>query len=337
MTDAPFQRPEAYTAARNAVAWADLSAHGWLRVTGRDRLAFLQRLTTNDLRGLMPGAGLPTVLCSATGRIIAALLVSAGPDVLWLRTPPGRGAFLAAHFDRLIFWNDEVTVTDESATTAQFGLFGPTAARLLAGLTDAALDDLPAYGWCSGHLGEASVMIQRGGTLELADWTIIAAADRSAAVAAWLAAAAPRLAADQVTVLRVEKGLPAWPNELNDQVTPLEVGLRAAISDNKGCYTGQEVIARQINYDKVTRQLVGLCLPTDVVWTDLTAAAIRAGGGRGGFVGTVVWSPMLSRPIALAVVPRDVATAGQTVTIAGPGRPVAATVVVLPFTEGCQP
>ncbi len=337
MTDTPSLRHEAYIAARAAAAWADLSDHGWLRVTGRDRLAFLQRLTTNDLRGLTPGAGLPTVLCSATGRVIAPLLVSAGPDVLWLRTPLGRADFLAAHFNRLIFWNDEVEVTDASATTAQFGLFGPAAARLLAGLTDAALDDLPACGWRSGHLDETSVMILRGGALEPADWTIIVEADRAVAVSARLAAVAPQLTAAQVTTLRVEKGLPAWPNELNDQVTPLEVGLRGAISDNKGCYTGQEVIARQLNYDKVTRQLVGLCLPADAAWADLTAAAIRTGSGRSGFVGTVVWSPALGRPIALAIVPRDVAATGQTVMIAGPGQPVTATVVTLPFTEGCLP
>ncbi len=61
----------AYTAARTAVAWADLRGLGWLRVSGRDRLDFLQRLSTNDFRKLTPGAGLPTVLATATGPMIA--------------------------------------------------------------------------------------------------------------------------------------------------------------------------------------------------------------------------------------------------------------------------
>jgi folate-binding protein YgfZ len=61
-------------------------------------------------------------------------------------------------------------------------------------------------------------------------------------------------------VLRIEAGIPAAGHELTEDYTPLETGLGATISHTKGCYTGQEVIARQITYDKVTRQLVGLKL-----------------------------------------------------------------------------
>jgi folate-binding protein YgfZ len=147
-----------------------------------------------------------------------------------------------------------------------------------------------------------------------------------------LAAAAPALDEDQVEALRVEKGIPAWGSELSDQVTPLEAGLRAAISDNKGCYTGQEVIARQLNYDKVTRRMVGLLLPVDAPIAGLTGAAI-AGGGRGGFVGTVVWSPALGRPTALAFVPREAAKPGALVSIKHAGAEVVGEVTDLPFAE----
>ena len=117
---------------------------------------------------------------------------------------------------------------------------------------------------------------------------------------------------------------------MSDQVTPLEAGLRDAISDNKGCYTGQEVIARQLNYDKVTRRMVGLLLPADAPIAGLTGATIAA-GGRGGFVGTTVWSPALDRPIALAFVPRDVAQPGAQVTLRSDDGEIIATVTDLPF------
>ncbi len=278
----------AYTAACTTVAWADLSGHGWLRVSGRDRLDFLQRLSTNDFRKLAPGAGLPTVLATATGRMIAMLIACASEDAVYLRTAPGRAGTLTSHLSSLIFWNDELEVSDLSAETVQFGLFGPGAARWLADAAGVALDDLQPYAWRSGSIGGTPAMIQRGGALEASDWTVIAAAEHGDQLRSMLAAAAPSLDQSQVEILRVEKGIPAWGSELSDQVTPLEAGLRAAISDNKGCYTGQEVIARQLNYDKVTRRMVGLLLPADAPIAELKGATIAADGSghsRGGFVG----------------------------------------------------
>jgi folate-binding protein YgfZ len=132
-------------------------------------------------------------------------------------------------------------------------------------------------------------------------------------------------------LLRIEAGLPAWGRELSDQVTPLEAGLLPAISFSKGCYTGQEIIARQVNYDKVTRNLVGLVLPPDAP-SELRGATVQ-GPGRGGFVASVAFSPALNRPIALAVIPRDLNQPGAAVTVLHEGREIPATVATLPFIE----
>lgn len=327
----PFPVQDAYAAARAAVAWADLSDHGWLRLAGRDRLDFLQRLATNDFRKLAPGGGLPAVLASATGRVIAPLIVYATDAVLWLRTPPGRAAALAAYFSRLIFWNDEVEVSDESAGTAQFGLFGPASTDLLTQLLGAAVDDLPPYGWRGGEIAGSPVTVHRGGALEAAAWTVVVPAASADALRAQLAGIAAQLTPSQVEILRVERGIPAWGHELSDQVTPLEAGLRAAISDNKGCYTGQEVIARQLNYDKVTRRLVGLRLPADAPVTELAGAPVGGAGKRGGFIGTAVWSPALAGPIALAILPRDLCQPGTVVRVKHGDAELAAEVAELPF------
>ena len=324
----------AYTAARTTIAWADLSGHGWLRVTGRDRLDFLQRLSTNDFRGLASGAGLPTVLATATGRMIALLIACATEDAVYLRTSPGRAGALAAHFNSLIFWNDELEVSDLSAETVQIGLFGPGAPKWLADMLPARpLTDLQPYAWHAGSIGGAPAMIQRGGTLEAPDWIVIAAAKHGDELRCnphgcgsllWMSARSRSCVSKRASR--------PGAAELSDQVTPLEAGLRAAISDNKGCYTGQEVIARQLNYDKVTRRMVGLLLPADAPIAGLKGAVIAA-GGRGGFVGTAVWSPALDRPIALAFVPRDVAEPGAIVTIKQAGAEIAGEVTKLPFVE----
>ena len=139
-------------------------------------------------------------------------------------------------------------------------------------------------------------------------------------------------------MLRVEAGLPAWGHELSDQVTPLETGLSGAISYTKGCYTGQEVIARQTNYDKITRRLAGLVLPDGVdCASGLSGAPVSAGAGRPGFLGTVAASPALGRCIALAVVPRDLAAPGSSATIRHEDRELTATVAELPFVPRLAP
>ncbi|MGQ9489690.1 MAG: CAF17-like 4Fe-4S cluster assembly/insertion protein YgfZ [Anaerolineae bacterium] len=326
----PGEHYTAYRAACTTAAFADLSEHGWLRLTGRDRLDLLHRLSTNDLRKLGAGQGAPTVLTSAIGRVMALLLVYAGEQEAFVRTEPGQALGVVRYLNSMIFWQDEVSVADLSAETAQFGLYGPSATELLAGLTSASLD-MPAYSWRSAMLAGIPVTLHRGGPLETQAWTVIAPRTAAREIHSVLAAAAAELDRGSVEVLRVEAGLSAWGHELSEQVTPLEAGLLSAISFNKGCYTGQEVIARQVNYDKITRHLVGLLLEEDAVGRVRAGAAV-AGPGRGGFVGSVVVSPALDRPIALAVVPRELAQPDTQVRIIQKDGESVAVVTSLPFT-----
>ena len=121
---------------------------------------------------------------------------------------------------------------------------------------------------------------------------------------------------------RVELGRPAAGAEMVEEYSPLEAGLAWACAENKGCYTGQEIIARQITYDKVTKTLVGLRLPllfgSDVLARDAA-----------GTVTSVAYSPALDAPVALAIVKRPYNTPG-TASQAGDQE---ATVVSLPIVE----
>jgi folate-binding protein YgfZ len=125
--------------------------------------------------------------------------------------------------------------------------------------------------------------------------------------------------------LRIEAGLPG-PHELSEDYNPLEVNLRDTVSDSKGCYTGQEIIARQITYDKVTRNLVGLRL-TDAAER---GSRILHEGHKIGEVTSIVNSPRLGW-IGLAVIKRPASDAGTTLAVIGEGGEVPATVVQLPF------
>jgi folate-binding protein YgfZ len=176
------------------------------------------------------------------------------------------------------------------------------------------------------------VRLQRSGELEVPDWTLMAPAGQAAAVGEALRATAPELDAATYDAIRIERGVPAWGRELSDQVTPLESGLQNAISYSKGCYTGQEVIARQTNYDKISRRLAGLRLGAGE-WEQLRGAKVGSASGRPGFVSSVAWSTGLGGPIALAIVPRDLADPGADVTITHETGQLRAVVVGLPFVR----
>ncbi len=202
------------------------------------------------------------------------------------------------------------------------------------------VSEVAEYGWRRGVLGETRVALHRGGPLEPWAWSVVAPTAAADVVRRALSEL-PELDTATVDLLRIEAGLPLWGRELSEGVTPLETGLLPAISFNKGCYTGQEVIARQTNYDKVTRNLVGIELAPDVAGLLLGAegqpttpgeprATVRS-SGRGGFVGSVAFSPTFDRIIGLAVVPRELVHPGAEVEVIRHAHTLKATVRGLPF------
>lgn len=310
---------------RARLTFADASDHGWLRLSGRDRLDLLQRLTTNDFRGLTAPRGLPTVFADPTGKIIAFVIVYVADDSLWLRTMPGQAAELAGYLGRMIFWQDEVEVADLSQETAQYALLGPGWDEVLGATAATALP----YGHVAVSVGGADALATRGGPLELIDWMIVARKDDGDAVGGFLKDNGTLLSSEQLELLRIERGLPAWGRELTRSVTPLETNLLPAISFSKGCYTGQEVIARQTNFDKVTRRLVGLAVSLEAP-PDLAGSIVR-GPGRGGIVTSSARSLALGQVIALALVPRELARPGTVVTVVRDTVEYTAIVSALPF------
>jgi len=147
---------------------------------------------------------------------------------------------------------------------------------------------------------------------------LLAALDRAGAV---------RLSHETFDLLRIEAGVPAGGQELTDEYTPLEAGLDWAVSASKGCYTGQEVIARQITYDKVTRHLAGLRLNHPVQAREEVFSAEEE--RQVGTITSAGISPRLG-PIALAILRRPYDQPGTQVTL-GINNGLAATVVSLPF------
>ncbi len=321
----------AYTAAHRSAAAYRVPAPGWLRIAGEGRRDFVQRQTTNDVRTLMPGRALLTALTGPTARLLDVwwLLIEgtedAGqPEVLAVIPLPGQAAQTAAYLRSRIFFMDKVTLTDASAEFAQWQIIGPGAGELLRGLGFAAQPDSDAM------IAHESLRAIGPSPLIAPGTLLIAPAAEAEALAARLADwGALSLDAAAYEVLRVEAGIPAAGHELTADYTPLETNLDAAISGTKGCYTGQEVIARQVNFDKVTRRLCGLRTDRPVA----PGAAVSVEGRTVGAVTSAVESPRFG-PLALAVIRRPHHAPGVRVQIdLGDGRLAGGEVAALPFAD----
>lgn len=318
-----------YQAARSAAALLERPEMGALRLAGATRNDFVQRQTTNDVKNLAAGQAAITALTNPQARILDTWTVLARPDDFIILNGPPLRERLVRHLNGLIFFMDQVTITDLNPTTRQLDLLGPRAPACLAvagGQSD--LANLPVFAWREiGLAGHPVSVVRLPGPFADA-WRILApAAGWDEVRAALTAAGACPIGPETYHLLRVEAGLPAPGVELTDAATPLEAGLLAYISQTKGCYTGQEIIARQLTYDKVTRQLVGLLLTT----TAAPGAAIEFEGRSVGVVTSGVFSPTLARPIALAFIRRAHAGAGTTVMVHSGDEIAEGQVVDLPF------
>ena len=302
---------------------------GYLLITGEDQLSFLQRQTTNDLRLVLPARAVLTILTSATARILDALTVfpaqGQAEPMLALLTLPGRQSHTVQFLRSRVFFMDRVEIQDISQQYIQVDLLGPAAGSVLGSLglpSPSAQDD-----WSMGAFQGASVQLfGQGVTLGLGCRLVIPSTLLQPLVNALHQNGAQQCDEETYQVLRVEAGLPGTGAELSEDYNPLEVGLASRISANKGCYTGQEIIARQMNYDKVTRSLVGLRLESPAA----PGSALKADGKPAGEVTSAVVSPRLG-PIALGVVRRPHHEPGGTLTLEIAGTPVQATVSPLPF------
>ena len=325
MTAKPL--PVDYQTALEGAAWYAIPQPGCVLVRGRDQVSFLQRQTTNDVRLLADNRALLTVLTSPNARILDVLyLISESNDAILALTLPNQGSTTAAYFKKRIFFMDQVEVEEVSSQFTQIDLVGPGRTdiiRALGFIKPPQPDEVLSVDW----EGQPIRLLSSQAPVWLG-WRLLIPAKAAADIQAVLRATnAPELAAATYHLLHLETGTPQAPSELNEDYTPLETGLITAISDAKGCYTGQEVIARQINYDKITQHLCGLRfseLPPSgaSVWMENRAIGRVTSAGS---------SPRFG-PIGLAVIKRPHFEPGAHVQVGNrPEQSQPAIVSPLPF------
>lgn len=320
MSDTQSLAPVDYLALRTGAALQLRSTTGLLVLTDTDRSDFLHRMTTNNINALKPGQAAVTVLTTPTARIAFVFTVICRENELWLVPAEGETAALGHQLRGQIFFMDKVKVRDASADYRVLRVMGAQAETQL----NAAGFNLTLPADSSWQEAEG-VLVLKQLEYDVPGFVMVATADQFEPTVARLAAAGvvilPDDAAYQAT--RVELGRPLPGRELTGDYNPLEAGLAWACADNKGCYTGQEIIARQITYDKVTKHLVGLRSASLL----RPGATLQADEREAGAVTSVAHSPTLDKFIALAIVKRAYAAPGQQLQAEG----VLAEVVDLPF------
>ena len=305
-----------YDAALNSAVLMVRSHEGRLELTGRDRLALMHRMSTNHLEALAAGQGAATIFANANARILDRAVVVSRPDRALVLAEPGRGPALESYLRRNIFFNDDVQLVNVTSSTAQFALHGPQADAVVARL----LPDAPGlalFASAEAEVGGVVTLFVRNKPLVGAHWTIVAPAEGASVVwEALITAGAPLglRPAGSLTynTLRIRAGRPGVGRELSDAYLPLEVGLWDEISFHKGCYTGQEIIARMESRNRLARVMVRLTPAAP-----LEAPADLLDNGR--LVGRITSSVTSPRGehFAIGVVKVDSAIAGRALS-AGP-------------------
>lgn len=256
---------DALLAAREGVALCDRTHWGRILVSDDDRSRFLHNQTTNDLQSLKPGTGCDTVFVSSTARTIDLVTAYILEDAVLLLVSPNRREYLLQWMDKYIFFADKVKLKDITNDTATFSLIGPESEQIVKKLGAEAIIN-QAYG---NHqlfkLEDIEFRVAVGSGLAIPGYTLIVAAEYAAKL--WkklVELGAVPLGEQGWEQLRITQGRPIPDQELTDDYNPLEAGLWQTISFTKGCYIGQETIARLNTYKGVKQQLWGIRLAAPV-------------------------------------------------------------------------
>ncbi|MEJ7639441.1 MAG: glycine cleavage T C-terminal barrel domain-containing protein [Singulisphaera sp.] len=304
-----------------------------LDVAGPDRAKFLHNLTTNDVKRLASGRGCEAFVTSPQGKTLGYVSLLAGDDLILVRTNPGGLELALPHLQKYGVF-DDVALADVSERSFEFHLAGPRAEELflLAG------GELPAEGELDHRgtrLADCPIRVVRERPTGRPGLTLIGAVADAPRVAALLHEQGSPIGLVDVDpgtadVLRIEAGMPLFGGDVTADNLPQEVGRDGrAINFVKGCYLGQETVARIDALGHVNKVLTGLKLPVGPI--PPVGATLEVDGKAAGKITSAAFSPGWGRGLALAFVRTSHAADGTEVRVVGDGSSASAVVSDLPM------
>ncbi|HEV7924148.1 MAG TPA: aminomethyltransferase family protein [Verrucomicrobiae bacterium] len=317
-----------YTALREGAAVLDLSFRGRLCVLGADAQRFLNGQVTNNVKDLQIGEGCYAALVSAKGKLQSDLNIYRLENEMLLDFEPGLAESVTQRLEKFVIAED-VQVIDAAAQYGLLSLQGPKVAEVLGVLWPRFTVPSKAMGWTKFEepaFGEIYVAA-KGGGLDL-----FVPADGMQDIASRLQAQGGRLCGCQaLETARIEDGLPRFGADMDETNLAPEALDTRAISYSKGCYIGQEVIARIRTYGQVAKSLRGLRLGGESQQPPGRGAKLFLGEKEVGSITSVAWSPALRANIALGYVRREANQTGTELEVQTSGGKIPARIVDLPF------
>lgn len=306
-----------YEAVRSNVGIMDLSDRGKLRLSGKEHLRFLQGMLTNDVINLEEGKGMYAAVLTVKGRMLSDMHVYREAESVFLDIEPGLNSKVTDLLKkfRLSYKADIEDVTDDLGLIS---VHGPNAAELVTSLSGVDVSGMEELSHLRTHADDTALFIVKINRTGEEGFDIYTPTRSTEVLWNTLLEKGKEfgvkpIGLDAYSTLRIEAGIPVYGADMDEQTIPIEAGIWHALSFDKGCYIGQEVVARIKWRGHVNRHLMGLLMEGE----NLPASGdeIFAGEKKIGIVTSSVYSPALKRPVALGYVRREFKTPGTEIII----------------------
>jgi len=315
---------EEYWTIKKAAGISDVSYLGRLIITGKDRSSWLNGLVTNDVSQLKENTGIHSVLLNTRARVLADLYIYSLEDSFLLDTGEAAAARVQQLLDQFII-SEQVNVKDTSDELVHLTVQGPEAARAVNEVLGVDVKNLMPLQF--RRLGP-SIIIARNRS-GLSGYDIVLPKEESEPV--WQGfllktgdLGVKPVGARALDILRLEAGLPKYGVDVDENNIVLEAGYKDALSYSKGCYMGQEVVARATHIGRVNKQLVKLDIESEHAVE--AKSKLRVQDREAGFVTSSAFSPELKKVVALGYVNRDFAKDDTRLIVESEGRALSALV-----------
>lgn len=324
-----------YRAVRRAVGLADLSHRGKVRVTGEDRIKWLQSIVSNDVLSLQPGQGCYSSLLNHKGKMLTYFRLYRQPDAVMIEDVGEIGETTYQTLRKFLLYGTKAKMDNCAESWGLLLVSGPQAPTVVQSAFGVDVSDLKPVTFVTARIGDQIALVMRTEETGEIDLEVMLPAD--ALPVAWnrlweagRSHGIKPVGRQALETLRIEAGLPKAGADLTEEIVPPEANLESkAYSLNKGCYPGQEVMARMDTYGQVRRRLVGLVLDEQTI--PPKGAKLLSGDREVGWVTSATFSPLLNRVIAFGFPLRDFAKPDTTLAVEIEGQRHQAMVHALPF------
>ena len=324
-----------HRAVRQTVGIADLSHRGKLRITGEDRVKWLQSVISNDILPLQPGQGCYSSLLTHKGKMLTYFRLYVQTETVMLEDVGEIGEITFQTLRKFLLYGTKAKMENCAESWGLLLISGPKATHVVRSAFGVDVTDLKPVDFVTAQIGGHHALVLRTEETGEVDIEVLLPADSF--LTAWTSV---MQAGDKFGIraignhareaLRIESGIPKAGPDLNEEIVPPEANLEGkAFSLSKGCYPGQEVVARMDTYGNVRRKLAGLVLKDSIVPPH--GAKLYSGDREVGWISSAVRSPQLNKVIAFGFPLRDFSKPGTELTVEFRGGRHPATIQTLPF------